>query len=84
VATYGGVAEMAGNARGARQVVRVLHTCSETENLPWWRVVNRDGKIALKPGFGFEEQLDLLRAEGVGVGPAGRIDLKRFLWRKLA
>lgn len=80
VCPYGAIAAMAGNPRAARQVVRVLHTLSEAENLPWWRVVDRNGRIALKPGFGFEEQCDLLANEGVATDEAGRIDLARFGW----
>jgi methylated-DNA-protein-cysteine methyltransferase-like protein len=79
VATYGGIAAQAGNARAARQVVRVLHTCTNQENLPWWRVVNREGRIALKAGNGFEEQEDLLLAEGVAFLKTGRVDLERHL-----
>lgn len=80
VATYGGIAAAAGSPRGARQVVRILHTCSDKENLPWWRVINREGRIALKPGFGHEEQRDLLDSEGILFGSDDRIDLNRFLW----
>ena len=52
VATYGRVATYAGNPRGARQVVRVLHSSTRKDKLPWHRVVNREGRIALKPGYG--------------------------------
>ncbi len=80
VATYGMIATIAGNPRAARQVVRALHTSSEKENLPWHRVVNREGRISLKPGRGYELQKALLEKEGVAFGLADRIDLKRFLW----
>ena len=43
VATYGQIADMAGNRRAARQVARLLHACSHTQGLPWHRVVNREG-----------------------------------------
>ena len=80
VATYGQIALLAGNHQAARQVVRVLHTCSRKEGLPWHRVINGRGKIALHPGCGAEEQQDLLEEEGVVIGMGGRIDLDRFLW----
>jgi len=80
VATYGGVARMAGSARAARQVVRILHTCSRREGLPWQRVVNREGRISLKPGYGYEEQKELLADEGVEFDLSDRIDFDRFLW----
>ncbi len=80
VATYAQIAALAGNARGARQVVRVLHASSEKEHLPWHRVINSRGGISLKPGRGFERQRALLRAEGVTVRRLGRVDLEKFRW----
>ena len=80
VATYGLIAAVAGNPRGARQVVRALHTSSEKEDLPWHRVVNREGRISLKPGRGYELQIALLEEEGVTFSRDDTIDLKRFLW----
>jgi len=84
VATYGLVATVAGSPRAARQVVRVLHSSSDKEALPWHRVINREGKIALKPGRGFEMQKALLEAEGIEVSADGRVDLDRYLWRPRA
>jgi methylated-DNA-protein-cysteine methyltransferase related protein len=81
VASYGLVASLAGLSNGARQVVRVLHSSSEKECLPWHRLVRKDGRIALPPGEGFELQRGLLEAEGVEVSREGRIDLERFGWQ---
>lgn len=78
VATYGQIAAMAGNHRGARQVVRVLHSM---DHLPWHRVVNRFGTISLAEGAGYEEQRSRLEAEGVAFDGEERIDLARYLWR---
>ena len=80
VATNGLVATMAGNPRAARQVTRVLHTSSRKEKLPWHRVVNREGRISLKPGHGYEMQRELLSGEGIKFDDSDRIDLSRFLW----
>lgn len=80
VITYGLIATIAGNPRGARQVVRILHSCSESDDLPWHRVVNRSGAISLKPGHGYELQKSLLKREGVHFNSEDRIDLSRFLW----
>ncbi len=82
VCSYGGIAALAGNPRAARQVVRVLHTYGEKENLPWWRVINSRGMISLKPGFGAEEQRDRLEAEGVEFDARGRINTDRFGWEQ--
>jgi methylated-DNA-protein-cysteine methyltransferase-like protein len=80
VVTYGLVAAMAGNPRGARQVVRTLNTSWEKEKLPWFRVINSQGKISLKPGQGYELQKTLLEKEGVKFGLGGQVDLSKYLW----
>ena len=81
VATYGQIAGLAGNRFASRQVVWVLNSLSKTEKLPWYRVVNSRGTISLKPGRGYEEQKELLMAEGIIFDGDDRIDLKTFLWR---
>jgi methylated-DNA-protein-cysteine methyltransferase-like protein len=81
VATYGQIAACAGNPLGARQVVRILHTSSGKDRLPWHRVINRKGRIALKPGQGYEMQKALLQKEGVKFDVYDCIDLKRYLWK---
>ena len=80
VATYGQVASFAGNPRAARQVVRILHACSEKEKLPWYRVINSKGKISLKPGYGYEEQMRYLKKEKVVFSLEGTIDLDKYQW----
>lgn len=80
VATYGQVAALSGSPRAARQVVRVLVSCSRSRELPWHRVVGSPCRIALPRGEGFDEQRVRLEAEGVEVLPDGRIDPDRFLW----
>jgi len=80
VATYGQIAAMAGSPRGARQVVRTLHSSSEKENLPWYRVVNREGRISLKSGSGYELQKAMLTDEGVTFGRNDAIDLTHYQW----
>ena len=78
VSTYGAVAQAAGLANGARQVVRVLHASAASEGLPWHRVLRKDGSIALPPGSGFELQKALLESEGVQVGKGGVVDIGRY------
>ena len=80
VATFAVIAAMAGNRRAARQVTRILHSSTQSANLPWHRVINREGKIALGKLQGYEQQKRLLQAEGVEFGPDERIDLDRFQW----
>ena len=80
VATYGQLAALAGNPGAARQVARLLHTLSEKEGLPWHRVLNREGRISLPRGRGYEEQRARLAVEGVRFGPGDRLDLTRYGW----
>ena len=79
VMSYGGVARNAGNPRAARQVSRILHSCSEKQQLPWHRVINSRGEISLT-GPGYDLQRQLLEAEGV-VFAGGKVDLKVYEWQ---
>jgi methylated-DNA-protein-cysteine methyltransferase-like protein len=78
VACYRDIALAAGLSNGARQVVRVLHSLSEKEALPWHRVVRVDGGIALGSCGGLELQAALLRSEGVAVSKDGRVDMGKY------
>ena len=80
VAIYGQIAALAGNPRAARQVVRILHSSSRKEQLPWHRVINRQGRISLKLGSGYEIQKALLKEEGVAFGISDNIDFERYFW----
>lgn len=80
VATYGQLSLLAGNPGAARQVARILHSCSEKEGLPWHRVINSKGSISLKDA-GYRIQKQLLEKEGVRFDEDDRVDLDRFLWR---
>jgi methylated-DNA-protein-cysteine methyltransferase related protein len=65
VMTYGQVAKLAGSPRGARQVVRILHSMSAKYKLPWHRVVNAKGDIAVKDYESKSLQKLFLQGEGV-------------------
>lgn len=81
VASYGQVAELAGVARGARQVGRALSSAPRDMKLPWHRVINAAGKIALPIGSsGYRRQRRRLIDEGVVVN-AGRVNMKRYQWQ---
>ena len=45
VATYGQVATYAGNPRLARVVGYALHVNPDPDNIPCYRVVNREGRV---------------------------------------
>lgn len=76
--TYGQVAGEAGNVRGARQVARILHSMSRAYQLPWHRIINAKGEIALKDMEAGQTQKELLEREGVVIGLNGKVDLERF------
>ena len=80
VMTYGLIARYAGNSSGARQVARILYSSSERYQLPWHRVVNRNGQISPRSSMGHLFQRQLLEEEGVLFGENGRIDFTAFLW----
>ncbi|MFW2367713.1 MAG: MGMT family protein [Desulforhopalus sp.] len=81
VSTYGRIAMYAGNRSGARQVARILHSSSEKYNLPWHRVVNRNGEVSKRLSDGHVYQRVLLELEGVVFDANGRIDFSLFLWQ---
>ncbi|MCX7553434.1 MGMT family protein [Marinicella sp. S1101] len=81
VATYGQIAAMAGNHRAARQVSRVLHTCTSKYQLPWHRVIGAAGKISIpKDQPGYTKQKKKLEEEGVLFGLGDTIDLNQYRW----
>ena len=71
VASYGQVAFLAGNRHMARQVGWALHSCPE--DVPWHRVVKKDGSL---PEFSRESSLRqrlLLEQEGILFDEDGRV-----------
>ncbi|GIO86642.1 6-O-methylguanine DNA methyltransferase [Paenibacillus faecis] len=78
VMTYGQVAGAAGSPRAARQVVRILHSMSGKHGLPWHRVVNARGEIAIREEEGFFLQKMFLEGEGVEVTEDGLVNLARY------
>lgn len=76
VMTYGQIAAQAGSPRGARQVVRILHSLSAKYDLPWHRVVNAKGEIALQDEESRYMQKLYLENEGVELDNKGVVDLE--------
>lgn len=78
VMTYGGVARAAGSPRGARQVVRILHSMSRKYKLPWHRVINAKGMISLTEDESSSLQKLYLQDEGIIFDEKGVVDLEQF------
>jgi len=89
VATYGQIARLVPLAEGVdpssylrlapRWVGAAMAACPD--DVPWQRVINSQGKISPRPGFGVLVQRKLLADEGVLFDERERVDLKRFGWQ---
>lgn len=78
VATYGQVAELAGDKKMARAVGNALHRNPDPEHIPCYRVVNAKGELAGAFAFGGANvQEQLLAADGILVVD-GRVDLETY------
>ncbi|SIQ09777.1 methylated-DNA-protein-cysteine methyltransferase related protein [Peribacillus simplex] len=78
VMTYGQIGQLAGSPRGARQVVRILHSSSKKHDLPWHRVINAKGEIGIKAEGAAEHQKAMLESEGITFTERNTIDLEVF------
>lgn len=83
VATYGQVAALAGNRRWARVVGYALHANPNPDEIPCYRVVNREGRLSEAFAFGGRNrQQELLEQDGIKVVD-GKVDLEKVQWRKM-
>ena len=75
VATYGQIAQMAGNKRMARAVGNALHKNPDPDNIPCYRIVNSKGELATEFAFGGAgKQAELREADGIKF-KGGKVDL---------
>ncbi len=78
VATYGQVAELAGDRKMARAVGNALHRNPDPEHIPCYRVVNAKGELAGEFAFGGAgKQAAILEADGIEV-INGKVDLTKY------
>lgn len=81
VASYGDIAALAGSPRAARGVGAVLNGLLPEHQVPWWRVVNRSGRLSIPADLGLRAlQRTLLEEDGVPVGPDGAVEMARYRW----
>jgi methylated-DNA-protein-cysteine methyltransferase related protein len=84
VTTYGQIAVLiSGSVQGARAVGYALAALSDEEAqvIPWWRVINREGRISNSRAHnGASRQRELLEAEGVEFDEHECVDFARFGW----
>jgi methylated-DNA-protein-cysteine methyltransferase related protein len=76
--TYGQIAALCGKPRGAWEVGQIAHF-GPTE-LPWHRVVNKQGGLAVGWPGGLGIQRGLLEAEGIEVDSDNRVDIAGLQW----
>lgn len=78
VATYGQVAQLAGDKKMARAVGNALHRNPDPEHIPCYRVVNAKGELAGEFAFGGAgKQAAILEADGIEV-INGKVDLTKY------
>jgi methylated-DNA-protein-cysteine methyltransferase-like protein len=78
VMTYGQLAALCGNARAARIVGGIAHFGDP--DLPWQRVVNKQGGLASGYPGGRSGHKQVLKAEGFDVSDDYRVDVQSLLW----
>jgi methylated-DNA-protein-cysteine methyltransferase-like protein len=88
VATYGQIARLIPPVEGLdagaylrlspRWVGSAMAACPD--DVPWQRVINSQGKVSPRPGFGVLVQRKLLEEEAVSFDARERVDLERYGW----
>jgi methylated-DNA-protein-cysteine methyltransferase-like protein len=79
VMTYGQLAALAGSPYAARIVGGIAHWGDP--NLPWQRVVKKNGSLAEGYPGGTEGHRVALEAEGVEFNEDYRLDIDKLLWQ---
>ncbi|CAN5588131.1 MGMT family protein [soil metagenome] len=80
VMTYGQISLILGEGYTPRTVGYVMHA-AETENVPWQRVINSQGKCSTgRLTIPMNLQQEMLEAEGIVFDDKGRCDLKVYQW----
>lgn len=81
VATYSAIAELAGYPGASREAGLAMSRALWGSELPYHRVVNKNGTLA--PGYAFgspERQKQLLESEGISFLHNGIINMDRHIW----
>jgi len=79
VMSYGQVAAASGAAWAAWEVGQIAH--SGPSDLPWQRVVNKNGGLASGYPGGFEGHKKSLEKDGIEVSPDYTVDMERLIWQ---
>lgn len=77
--TYGQIAALCGNPLAAWEVGQIAHM--GPKDLPWQRVVNKQGSLAKAYTWGgFEGHKKELEAEGINVSKDFIVDIEQLMW----
>ena len=80
VSTYGDIARLCGLPGQARLVGYALHHLPDNMKIPWYRIINSEGKISFRPSSRYNRvQKNLLLKEGVKFN-GDRISLEKYRW----
>lgn len=80
VMTYGQIALILGEGYTPRTVGYAMHG-ADTENVPWQRVINSQGKCSTgRITMPLNLQQEMLEAEGVVFDEKGKCDLRVYQW----
>ena len=77
VMSYGQIATQLG-LQDARVVGWTMHAAGGAEGVPWWRVLNNEGKITIKEEAARARQKELLAAEGIEVNENFILDIDKY------
>jgi methylated-DNA-protein-cysteine methyltransferase related protein len=77
VASYGQIAKIVGCT--PREVGYAM-AAIKSEDIPWQRVINSQGKISLSEQAGGAQQRQLLLDEGIQFDEKGRVNFKVYGW----
>lgn len=79
VVSYGQVALYLGMPRAARQVGWILNQLENETVVPWWRVVNNEGRISIKDSrYTALDQKMLLEAENIKISKDLTFNIKKY------
>jgi methylated-DNA-protein-cysteine methyltransferase related protein len=81
VATYGQVAQVVGGctARMVGYAMSALKSGAHPD-VPWQRVINRQGRISIHDAYGGAVQRQILESEGVVFDDQDRVDFAEYGW----
>lgn len=78
VMSYGQIAALCGSPRAARIVGGIAHFGDP--DLPWHRVVKKDGSLAEGYPGGVTGHVQALRSEGIDI-PGNNVDMRNYIWQ---